>query len=140
MYVLDTNVASELMRPNPAASVAAWVAQHATHDLFLTSVSEAELHYGIAILPAGRRKLSLEASLIRLLKEGYDQRILPFDSQSATCYGEVASSRRAAGLPISEFDCQIASITRSHNAVLVTRNVSDFYETGIEIVNPWSPG
>ena len=90
MYVIDTNVASELMRPEPTASVAAWIAQRDSDELFLTAISEAELRYGVAIVPAGRRKDELEAALNRWLDVGFSYRILPFDSASARHYAEIA--------------------------------------------------
>ena len=137
MYVLDTNVASELMRPAPAPAVAAWIAQRDAEDMFLTAVSEAELLYGVAIVPAGRRRDELEAAMTRWLDVGFGERILPFDSAAARRYAEIASGRRRAGRPIEEADCQIAAISRSRGAVLVTRNVRDFALTGVEVVDPW---
>ena len=84
MLVLDTNVASELMRPEPTPSVAAWIADRDALDfLYLTAVSEAELHYGVAIMPTGRRRNALEAALSRWFDLGFADRILPFDSASA---------------------------------------------------------
>ena len=137
MYVIDTNVASELMRPAPMASVAAWVADRDAEELFLTAISEAELRYGVAIVPAGRRKNELEAAMTRWLEVGFGERILPFDSAAARHYAEIASRRRRAGRPIEGADCQIAAISRVRGAVLVTRNVRDFSDTGVELIDPW---
>ena len=138
MHVLDTNVASELMRPAPASTVAAWIAERDAEDFFLTAVSEAELLYGVAIMPAGRRRNELEAAMARWLDLGFGERILPFDSAAARAYAEIASGRRRAGRPIGEADCQIAAISRSRGAVLVTRNVRDFEDTGIDVIDPWT--
>ena len=138
MFVIDTNVASELMRPEPAPTVAAWIAERDAEELYLTAVSEAELLFGIAIMPAGRRRDMLEASMNRWLDQGFGERILPFDSAAARAYAEVASDRRRAGRPIGEADCQIAAISRSRGAVLVTRNERDFEATGVDIVDPWT--
>ena len=138
MYVIDTNVASELIRQVPAASVAAWIAERDAEDLFLTAVSEAELRYGVAIVPAGRRKDELEAALSRWLDVGFGERILPFDSAAARAYAEIAAGRRQAGRLIGEADCQIAAISRQRGAILVTRNVRDFQGTGVEVVDPWT--
>ena len=140
MYVIDTNVASELMRPAPTPSVAAWIAERDTEDMFLTAVSEAELRYGVAIAPAGRRKDALEAAMTRWLDVGFGERILPFDSAAARAYAEIAADRRQTGRPIGEADCQIAAICRQRGAVLVTRNVRDFQGTGVEVVDPWATG
>ena len=112
MYVLDTNVASELMRPSPASTVAAWIAERNAKDMFLTAVTKAELLYGVAIVPAGRRRNELEAAMTRWLDVGFGERILPFDSAAARHYAEIASHRRREGRPIAEADCQIAAISR----------------------------
>ena len=138
MYIIDTNVASELMRPEPTTSVAAWIAQRDSDELFLTAISEAELRYGVAIVPAGRRKDELEAALTRWLVVGFSDRTLPFDSASARHYAEIAFRRRRAGRPIQEADCRIAAIARSRGSVLVTRNVRDFEGIDIEVVDPWT--
>ncbi len=140
MFIIDTNVASELMRPAPLPTVAAWIAERDAEELFLTAVSEAELLYGVAILPAGRRRTMLEASMTRWLDLGFTERILPFDSAAARAYAEIASDRRRAGRPIGEADCQIAAISRSRGAVLVTRNVRDFEGSGVDVVDPWTDG
>ena len=137
MYAIDTNVASELMRPAPAAAVAAWVENQNAGDLVLTAISEAELRYGVAIVPPGRRRNELEAAMTRWLEVGFAGRILPFDSAAARHYADIASGRRRAGRSIGEADCQIAAICRSRGVVLVTRNIRDFKDTGIEIINPW---
>ena len=138
MFVMDTNVASELMRPEPASTVAAWIAERDADELFLTAVSEAELLYGVAIMPAGTRRSTLETAMARWLDLGFADRILPFDSAAARAYAEIAAVRRRTGRPMGEADCQIAAISRSRGAVLVTRNVRDFEDTGIDVVNPWA--
>ena len=138
MFVIDTNVASELMRPMPNPTVAAWIAEQDAAAMYLTAVSEAELLYGVAIMPAGRRRNALEAAMREWLDLGFTQRILPFDSAAARAYAEIASGRRRIGRPIGEADCQIAAISRSRGAILVTRNVRDFERTEVELVNPWT--
>ena len=140
MFILDTNVASELMRPEPTAAVAAWIGERDAQDMYLTAVSEAELLYGVAILPTGKRRSALEAAMTRWLELGFGERILPFDSVAARAYAEIAAGRRHAGRPIGEADCQIAAISRARRAALVTRNVRDFEGTGLDVIDPWSAG
>ena len=138
MYALDTNVVSELMRPNAALPVSSWVAARDSRELYLTAVSEAELCYGVAIMPVGRRRDALEAAMTRWLELGFGERILPFDSAAARVYAGFAAECRRTGRPIGEADCQIAAIAHSRGAILVTRNVRDFEGTGIEIIDPWT--
>ena len=138
MFILDTNVASELMRPEPTTAVAAWIAERDAQDMYLTAVSEAELRYGVAILPTGKRRNALEAAMTRWLELGFGERILPFDSVAARAYAEIAAGRRQAGRPIGEADCRIAAISRARGAALVTRNVRDFEGTGLDVIDPWS--
>ena len=138
MYVIDTNVASELMRPSPAPAVTAWIASQDAEELYLTAVSEAELLYGVAIVPAGRRRNELEAAMHRWLDTGFAERILPFDSAAARAYADIAAGRRSAGRPISPADCQIAAIARCLGMAVATRNVRDFRDIGVEIVDPWA--
>ena len=138
MFVLDTNVVSELMRPEPEPSVSNWIGQHPATRLFFTAVGEAELRYGLAILPRGARREALSAKIDVLLRDRLRDRVLPFDSRAANAYAEVASRRRMQGLAVSDADCQIAAIAHCHNAAVVTRNIRDFEGTGVEIVDPWT--
>jgi toxin FitB len=134
MIVLDTNVVSELMRAAPGAAVLAWIDDQPSSSLFLTAMAEAEIRFGLAVLPAGKRSDGLVKAAGRLFEEILGGRILPFDSEAA---GAIAAARRASGRPISQFDCQIAAIASSRGATVATRNVSDFEGCGIETVNPW---
>ena len=138
MYVIDTNVASELMRPSPAPAVAAWIAGRDAEELYLTAVSEAELLYGVAIVPVGKRRNELEAAMHRWLDTGFAERILPFDSAAARDYADIAAGRRSAGRPIAPADCQIAAIARCRGMAVATRNVRDFGDIDVEIVDPWT--
>lgn len=137
MVVLDTNVVSELMRPTPDPVIASWIAERATSSLFLTAVTEAELRFGLAIMPTGKRREGLASALERMLKAGFANRILPFDSRAAHAYAEIAAARRRVGRPIPETDCQIAAIARSRGMAVATRNVRDFEDAGIEVYVPW---
>jgi hypothetical protein len=125
------------MRPDPAAAVTKWVgAQHAT-SLFTTSVTEAEMRYGLAILPLGRRRKQLEAAVDGLFREDLAGRILPFDSAAACAFASLAAQRRKVGRPISQLDAQIAGIALTRGATLATRNTTDFAMCGIELIDPW---
>lgn len=137
MIVLDTNVLSELLAPAPCAAVEAWLANQPALAVFTTAVTEAEILYGLRLLPEGRRRRDLEAAILPIFREDFADRILPFDSEAADAYASIVVTRRNAGRPISQFDAQIAAITASKGAMLATRNVSDFLETGIPIINPW---
>ena len=138
MFVLDTDVVSELMRPAPEPLIASWITGHATSSLYLTAISEAELRFGLAVMPSGKRRDGLAAGLERMLRTGFANRIPPFDSAAARACAEIAATRRAAGRSISQADGQIAEIARSRGAAVATRNVRDFDGAGIEVVDPWS--
>ena len=138
MLVVDTNVLSELMRPKPNPAITAWVAARATSTIHLTAVSEAELRFGLAIMPPGRQRDGLAEGLERMLRTGFANRILPFDSAAASAYAEIAASRRAIGEPMPEADCRIAAIARARGMALVTRNLRDFAGAGIEVISPWT--
>lgn len=138
MFVLDTNVASELMRPTPTSAVTDWIADRDAQEMYLTAVNEAELRRGVEIMSVGKRRSTLEAAMALWLDLGFNGRILPFDSAATGAYAKIAAVRRASGHPIGEADCQIAAICRLRSAVLVTRNVRDFNDTGIEVIDPWT--
>lgn len=137
MIVLDTNVVSELMRPTPADAVVSWVDAQPAAEVFLTAVTVAELLYGIGRLAEGARKAALAEGVEAMLYEDFDNRVLAFDGAAAAHYADIVVRREGAGRPISMADALIAASCRSHNAVLATRNVSDFAETGLTIANPW---
>ena len=137
MILVDTNVVSELMRPAPAPAVLVWFATQAAADLFLSAVSEAELRAGAACLPAGRRRDALTAAIDAMVAEDFAGRLLAFDSPAARSYALIAATRRAAGQPIAQADCQIAATAHVHGAAVATRNVADFLGCGIAVIDPW---
>lgn len=137
MILLDTNVVSELLRSSPDPAVLDWVSARDGDRLYLSAVTEAELRYGVAILPDGRRKDALAAMIESVLQEDFAGRILAFDGLAAIAYASIGASRKAAGRPISQFDCQIAAIARANAAGLATRNQQDFEGCGIELIDPW---
>jgi hypothetical protein len=137
MIVLDTNVISELMRAAPAPAVAAWIAGKARASLFTTTLSQAEILYGLELLPEGRRRDALIAAAQPMFAEDFAGRVLPFDGDSAVAYADIAAARRRAGRPIAQIDAQIAAITRARGARLATRNTEDFEGCGIALIDPW---
>lgn len=137
MIVLDTNVISELLRPAPAPQVEAWLATQDGANIHFTAVGEAELRHGVAIMSAGRRRNALAEAIDKMLAEDFRDRILPFDRAAASAYTAIAAKRRAAGRPISQFDCQIAAIARAHEAAVATRNTGDYEGCGIDVIDPW---
>ena len=136
--LLDTNVVSELIRKSPAPAVEAWAAGQPLEDLFFSAVGEAELRYGAAILQPGRRRETLVSDIERMLRDAFENRVLPFDSEAAGAYADIAATRRSAGRPIAPADCQIAAIARSRDMAVATRNVQDFEDIDIEVVDPWT--
>jgi len=137
VIILDTNILSELMRPAPEPTVEGWLSDQPADDVFITAITEAELRYGVALLPRGRRQRALAEAVEATLVHDYREQILPFDSLAAVAFAEMMTSRRRIGRPMLWADGQIAAIARSRTARLATRNVADFAECGIEVINPW---
>lgn len=137
MYILDTNVISELFRGEPDRNVASWL--EATHpsSFFVTAISKAESLSGLATMPQGRRKQALHILMHDFFERQLRNSILPFGSREAEFFAEIVAERRKAGRPIGEFDAQIASIARSNGFTVVTRNTRDFEHCGVELMNPW---
>ena len=138
--LLDTNVLSELLRAAPNPAVMAWVIAQPGENLFVTSVTEAEMRLGVRLLPAGKRRQALEIAVAAMFAEDFAGRIRPFDTAAVPSYVDIVWKRRAAGRPISQFDAQIAAIARCHGDKLATRNVSDFDGCGLSLVDPWGFG
>jgi predicted nucleic acid-binding protein len=137
MILLDTNILSELMRPLPATAVEEWLGEQPSASLFISAVTEAELRFGLALLPDGKRRSRLVAEVDDMLAGDFADRILPFDSPAAIAYARIASGRRKAGRPIAQADAQIAAIAQSRGAALATRNVTDFEGCGVHLIDPW---
>jgi toxin FitB len=138
MIILDTNVLSELMRPKPSSRVAAWVAKQPATELFTTSITEAEIFYGIELLTKGKRREGLLAAAEAMFAEDLASRIFPFESDAARVFSKIAAHRQALGRPISHADAQIAAIAQARGAKLATRNVADFEDCGLDVVDPWN--
>lgn len=137
MIIVDTNVASELMKPSPEPVVRDWVRATGREDeLCTTATTLAEIRYGIERLPAGSRRELLK-SIADDIFAAFEGQVLPFDAAAARHYPGIVIRRSRAGLPIDGFDAQIASICHTHDAALATRNVKDFQDTGIDVIDPW---
>jgi predicted nucleic acid-binding protein len=135
---LDTNVVSELARRQPDPRVQAFFHRQAPRTLFTATICEAEIRYGLAQLPAGRRRNELAGRLIAFLATAFGGRILAFDSAAAALYGAIRASRAAAGKPVGIADAMIAATARAYGVDIATRNSGDFVGCGVRVVNPWS--
>lgn len=137
MIVLDTNVLSELTRQVPDAGVLAWLDAQPANEVATTAITVAELLYGVARLPAGRRKTELCDVVHALVSEDFRDRVEVFDATAAGRYAAVVTDRERLGRPITVADAQIAAIAHTRHASLATRNIDDFTDTGVDLVNPW---
>ncbi len=136
MIVLDTNVISEAMREAPDRKVRDWLNDQAAETLYLTSITLAELRYGIGVLAAGRRRDRLAAMLDELL-DLFGGRILAFDAAAARHYAPLAVAARSAGKGFPTPDGYIAAIAAAHGFTVATRDVAPFAAAGITVINPW---
>jgi len=139
MIILDTNVISACMRARQNAPVLAWLDRQPPHDLWTTTVCLFELRYGIENLPDGDSfRAYLETGWLELKSRLLGDRILAFDMRAADHAAAIAASRRRTGRSIEFRDTFIAGIARAHGATLATRNLRDFHDAGIRLVNPWT--
>lgn len=137
MIILDTNVVSEAMKPSPDSAVSAWLNDQAAETLYLSSVTIAELLFGIGSLPAGKRKDTLTGTLDGLL-ELFGPRILPFNTEAARSYAQIATRARAVGKGFSVADGFIAGIATANGFMVATRDTGPFEAAGVPIINPWN--
>ena len=136
MIVLDTNVVSEAMKPEPHPAVQAWLDDQAAETLYLSSVTLAELLFGLGAIPAGRRK-----NVLTEIRDGllalFGERVLPFDTEAARRYAELAVTARSAGKGFPTPDGYIAAIAAAHHLTVATRDTSPFEAAGVPAINPW---
>jgi predicted nucleic acid-binding protein len=137
MILVDTNVVSETMHPSPSPQVIAWLDNQTFETLFLAAVSFAELLYGIAVLPEGRRKIRLATSLAERAALLFGDRVLPFDLAAAEAYAIIVSRARRSGYTIGVADGQIAAIATTHRLAIATRDTRPFEAAGLRVINPW---
>ncbi|RMI29937.1 type II toxin-antitoxin system VapC family toxin [Nocardia stercoris] len=137
MIILDTNVLSELVKREPAESVVRWLDSMPAREICTTSITAAELWFGVRRLPSGRRKVLLAAGIDDMLYRDLQGRIEPFDTVAAGHYADIVCDAMRSGRTVSAADAEIAAICIARRAELATRNVKDFADTGVEIINPW---
>ena len=137
MIVLDTNVISEPLRPAPENRITEWMDAQALETLYLSAITVAELRFGLASLPAGKRRDKLQASLEKQILPLFAGRVLPFDMSASQAYSELMAKARAAGLAIATADGYIAATAAANGMMVATRDVSPFKAAGLDVINPW---
>lgn len=137
-FLLDTNVLSELMREQPAAAVLDWFSQNTRVSMQTSSITQAEILTGIALLPNSKRRTALAVAAEQMFEEDFAGLCLPFDAAAAKTYAVIVATRTQQGQPISTEDAQIAAIALAAGLTVVTRNIKDFDNIdGLPLVNPW---
>jgi hypothetical protein len=138
MVLVDTNVLSELMRPDPNEGVVRWIDEQPDDEVWISAVTVGEIQLGVALLPQGHRKQLLTKIAGQMLKEEFSEKCLPLDFEAAGEYAKIVASRNHQGRPITVEDAQIAAIAITADIVLATRNTQDFLDIeGLKLVNPW---
>src|SRR5438132_650624 len=137
MILIDTNIISEMMKPVPDAIVMEWIDRQEIIQLFVSTITIAEISYGLNVLPEGNRRRDLEHAFNKAILEAFENRILVFDESAAYNYGKIMSYRKKLGQPMGVPDGQIAAIATVHNATVATRNVRDFTNCGLQLINPF---
>ncbi len=136
MIVLDTNVVSEAMRPTPDANMLAWLNEQAAETLYISSVTLAELLFGIAALPDGKRKALLARTLDGVMGL-FENRVLPFDADAARHYADLAVTARNSRRGFPTPDGYIAAIAASRGFLVASRDTAPFEAAGMSVINPW---
>jgi len=138
VILLDTNVLSEFMRPQPAVAVVAWLDKQPSVEVFTSAISRAEIELGLLLMPAGRRQEALSRAAQVMFEEKFAGRCLPFDEGAAPYYARIVAARTRMGRPMSVEDAQMAAIALAHRMALATRNTADFeLIDGLALINPW---
>ncbi len=137
MFVLDTNVLSAIMGARPAPEVAAWIAGQPDDALFTTTICQAEILSGLAVMPEGRRRSALETAARAIFTDDFGGRVLPFDTAAAEAYADIFAARRRAGRPAAPLDLMIAAVAHARGASVVTRDIGGLADCGVPIIDPW---
>jgi hypothetical protein len=138
MIILDTNAISEPLRATGDPAVLTWLDQQDVETLYLTAITVAELRFGIAVLPSGKKRQRLEDEFEQHILSLFEGRILPFDEAVTTTYAEIRAKAKSTGKAIGMADAFIAAIAVHHGFTIATRDVSPFKFAGIPVINPWS--
>jgi predicted nucleic acid-binding protein len=138
VILLDTNVISAFVRPEPDQAVKSWLDLQPAKSMWTTSISVYELRFGVELLAFGRRRQLLEEALTKALEEDFDGRVIPFDVEAAQAAGRIGAARRRLGRTVEIRDLQIAGIAIARNAKLATRNIRHFEGLGVELIDPWN--
>ncbi|MDS4042691.1 MAG: type II toxin-antitoxin system VapC family toxin [Candidatus Competibacter sp.] len=137
MIILDTNVISEMMKTTPSGTVLDWLNAQDAASLYVTTITLAEIGYGLRLLPDGQRRRLLAERFDRFIARAFDQRILSFDEAAARTYGDIMGHRKELGRPISVTDGQITAIAKSNGFGIATRNIKDFDDSQIALIDPF---
>lgn len=138
MIILDTNVVSETVKPNCDDAVLDWLDLQNPENLYFTSIGVAEIYVGLELLPDGKRKSNLAQEVVEAIEDLFENRIMPFDADSAIVYAKMMVELKKAGKPISIFDAQMAAIARCNRFAVATRDTRPFIECGLDVINPWT--
>ena len=138
MILVDTNVISEPLRPSPVVRVVDWIDAQPIETLYLSAITVAELRFGVASLPAGRRRTALRDSLETRVLPLFAGRVLPFDLAASQAYGELMARARSAGLAIGASDGYIAATAAANGMVLATRDTAPFQAAKVPFIDPWA--
>ena len=137
MIIIDTNIISEMMKPRPSDKVINWIDQQEVIQLYISTVTIAEISYGINVIPERNRRILLEDSFNKVLRDAFEHRIFSFDEVAAHFYGKIMGRRKEIGKPLSILDGQIAAIARANNLAVATRNIRDFSDCSLDLINPF---
>lgn len=137
MIVLDTNVISELWKAAPDPNVLAWIDAQMVETLYLSAITVAELRFGLAAMPAGKRRVIYQERLEREVLPAFTSRVLPFDLDASQAYADLMAKAKAAGKAIGRADGYIAATAAARGLMVATRDTSPFEASGLNIINPW---
>lgn len=137
MIVIDTNVISELWKIEPDANVLAWIDAQAIETLYLSAITVAELRYGLAAMPEGKRRTIYQERLEHEVLPSFAGRVLPFDLDASRAYSELMARARARGKAIGNADGYIAATAAAHGLMIATRDTSPFEAAELNTINPW---